>query len=97
MRMTRAKEWSAEVEDAYRLQEAGYKDEREALSLGHPPIERWPGGEFCDGRVVLVCRRECGVHGTAVALSAWWRMQARRPLPSTATAAARTQVSSRSW
>ena len=39
--------------------------------------------------MVLVCRRECGVHGTAVALSAWWRMQARRPLPSTATAAAR--------
>ena len=41
-RWTRAREWTAEVEDAYRLQEAGYKDEREALSLGHPPLERWP-------------------------------------------------------
>ena len=37
-----AAEWTAEVENAYRLQEAGYRDEREALSLGHPPIERWP-------------------------------------------------------
>ena len=44
--MTRAKEWSPEVEDAYRLQVAGYKDEGEALSLGHPPIERWPDGGF---------------------------------------------------
>ena len=40
--MSRAREWSAEVEDAYRLQEAGYRDETEAVSLGHPPIERWP-------------------------------------------------------
>ena len=41
-KMTRAREWSHAAEDAYRLQEAGYRDEREALSLGHPPIERWP-------------------------------------------------------
>jgi hypothetical protein len=41
-RMQRAREWSSEVEDAYRLQEAGYRDEREALSLGHPALERWP-------------------------------------------------------
>ena len=38
VRMTRAKEWSEEVEDAYRLQEAGYKDEREALA--RPPANR---------------------------------------------------------
>ncbi|KAL1526808.1 hypothetical protein AB1Y20_015501 [Prymnesium parvum] len=43
-RMVRAKEWNENVEDAYRLQEAGYRDVHEALSLGHPPIERWPGG-----------------------------------------------------
>lgn len=46
VRMARAKEWTEEVEDSYRLQEAGYKDEREALALGHPPIERWPDGGF---------------------------------------------------
>ena len=40
-KMMRAKEWSPEVEHAYRLQEAGYRDEAEALGLGHPPIERW--------------------------------------------------------
>ena len=44
VRMVRAKEWNEAVEDQYRLQEVGYKDEREALSLGHPTIERWPGG-----------------------------------------------------
>ena len=41
-RLVRAKEWSVEVENAYRLQEAGYRDEHEALSLGHPPLEYWP-------------------------------------------------------
>jgi hypothetical protein len=41
-RVVRAKEWSVEVENAYRLQEAGYRDEHEALSLGHPPLEYWP-------------------------------------------------------
>eukprot|EP00966_Prymnesium_polylepis_P003471 79797-Prymnesium_polylepis.2 len=51
--MSRAKEWTEDVEDAYRLQEAGYRDEREALSLGHPPIERWPGG------APLGCVRAC--------------------------------------
>jgi len=43
-RMTRAREWSAEVENQYRLQEAGYRDETDALALGHPPVERWPDG-----------------------------------------------------
>jgi hypothetical protein len=41
-RVVRAKEWSVDVENAYRLQEAGYRDEHEALSLGHPPLEYWP-------------------------------------------------------
>ena len=41
-RLVRAKEWSVEVENAYRLQEAGYRDEHEALSLGHPALEYWP-------------------------------------------------------
>ena len=45
-RMTRAREWNAEVEDAYRMQEAGYKDESDAIALGHAPIERWPDGGF---------------------------------------------------
>ena len=40
--MVRAKEWNGAVENAYRLQEAGYKDEHEARSLGHPPLEYWP-------------------------------------------------------
>ena len=44
--MVRAREWSAEVEDAYRLQEAGYKDEHEAIALGHPPVERWADAGF---------------------------------------------------
>ena len=41
-RIVRAREWSIDVENAYRLQEAGYRDEREALELGHPPVEYWP-------------------------------------------------------
>ena len=41
-RIARAKEWNVEVENAYRLQEAGYQDETDALSQGRPPIERWP-------------------------------------------------------
>ena len=45
-RMERAREWNVEVENAYRLQEAGYKDAREALSLGHPPLEHWPEQGF---------------------------------------------------
>ena len=45
-RMARAREWTTEVENQYRLQEAGYRDETEALSLGHPPVERWPEQGF---------------------------------------------------
>ena len=45
VRMQRARAWSALVENAYRLQEAGYKDEHEAMQLGHDPIERWPEAE----------------------------------------------------
>ena len=39
--MERARVWSEEVEDAYRLQEAGYRDEVELLACGQPPAERW--------------------------------------------------------
>jgi hypothetical protein len=41
-RMSRAREWTIDVENAFRLQEAGFRDEDEARSLGHPPLERWP-------------------------------------------------------
>eukprot|EP00326_Haptolina_ericina_P011316 CAMPEP_0181219016 /NCGR_PEP_ID=MMETSP1096-20121128/28019_1 /TAXON_ID=156174 ORGANISM="Chrysochromulina ericina, Strain CCMP281" /NCGR_SAMPLE_ID=MMETSP1096 /ASSEMBLY_ACC=CAM_ASM_000453 /LENGTH=129 /DNA_ID=CAMNT_0023311305 /DNA_START=81 /DNA_END=470 /DNA_ORIENTATION=- len=42
VRMARAKEWDETVENAYRLQEAGYRDLAEARSLGHPEPELWP-------------------------------------------------------
>ena len=43
--MQRAKVWSADVEDTFRLQEAGYKSLRELLSLGQAEPERWPAEE----------------------------------------------------
>ena len=71
-RMVRAREWSDEVEEAYRFQEAGYRDEREALALGHPPIERWPDlrlvrklvtreslGTAAESKIYFSKRREC--------------------------------------
>ena len=44
--MSRAKEWSVEVEEAFRLQEAGYKGIPELLALGLPEPERWPESGF---------------------------------------------------
>ena len=55
--MTRAREWSTDVENAYRLQVAGYKDEPEALSLGHPPIEYWPDCGFIRKLVTEIVSR----------------------------------------
>lgn len=43
--MKRAKAWSPEVEDAFRLQEAGYRGVAEMVALGLPPPERWPEHE----------------------------------------------------
>ena len=44
--MTRAKQWSAEVEEAFRLQEAGYRGLPELLALGLPEPERWEDTGF---------------------------------------------------
>ena len=40
--MVRASEWTPEVENAFRIQEAGYRDATDALARGHPPLEYWP-------------------------------------------------------
>lgn len=42
--MERAKEWSEEVENAFRLQEAGYRDRAELRELGESEPDLWPGG-----------------------------------------------------
>ena len=70
--MSRAKAWSPEVENAFRLQEAGYRDEKELVAVGvSEPIERWPSGFIrklptkhsivSGGRILLYFRqaREC--------------------------------------
>jgi len=44
--MTRPKLWSPEVEDAFRLSEAGYRGIPELLLLGLPEPERWPETGF---------------------------------------------------
>ena len=44
--LTRAKRWSAEVEDVFRLQEAGYISELELLALGQPAPDRWASSGF---------------------------------------------------
>lgn len=44
--MARAKRWSPEVENAFRLQEAGYRGEGEVAALGLPPPERWAESGF---------------------------------------------------
>jgi hypothetical protein len=44
--MTRAKQWSPEVEEAFRLSEAGYRGLAELLAMGLPPPERWPESGF---------------------------------------------------
>jgi len=40
--MSRPKYWSDEVEEAYRFQLAGYRDEREYKSIKKTDAERWP-------------------------------------------------------
>jgi len=42
--MSRAKVWSPEVENAFRLQEAGYRALPEFLAMGEGPPECWPPG-----------------------------------------------------
>lgn len=56
--MRRARVWSAEVEDAFRLQMAGYRDLQELLLLGESMPERWDDG----GGLIkkLVCRETIG-------------------------------------
>jgi hypothetical protein len=44
--MTRAKQWSPEVEEAFRLSEAGYRGLAELLAMGLPEPERWPESGF---------------------------------------------------
>ena len=44
--MRRAKAWSAEVEEHFRLQEAGYRSLSELLGLGADQPERWPETGF---------------------------------------------------
>ena len=41
--MQRAKMWTIEVENSYRYQLAGFKDESEYLQM-YPPPEHWPNG-----------------------------------------------------
>jgi len=40
--MKRAKRWSDEVEDAFRFQAAGYRDEIEYKRVHQADAERWP-------------------------------------------------------
>ena len=42
--MSRAKQWTPAVENAFRLQEAGYRGVEELLALGLPEPERWENG-----------------------------------------------------
>ena len=42
--MSRAKEWTPEVENAFRLSEAGYRGVPEILAMGLSEPERWPNG-----------------------------------------------------
>ncbi|KAM3833683.1 meiosis expressed gene 1 protein homolog [Vipera latastei] len=45
--MQRAKTWSDEVEDLYRFQQAGYRDEIEYKQVKHvAAVERWPETGF---------------------------------------------------
>lgn len=45
--MERAKTWDPAVENAYRFQEAGYRDEREFIAItGGMQVERWPDTGF---------------------------------------------------
>ena len=40
--LIRPKSWSTEVENAYRFQLAGYRDEIEYMALNKREIDRWP-------------------------------------------------------
>ncbi|KAK3102248.1 hypothetical protein FSP39_009882 [Pinctada imbricata] len=40
--MVRPKSWDDKVEEAYRFQLAGYRDEREYAHLTQANVERWP-------------------------------------------------------
>ncbi|XP_064604724.1 meiosis expressed gene 1 protein homolog [Liolophura sinensis] len=44
--MTRATEWSAQVEEAYRFQLAGYRDANEYGSFHGKNVDRWPHNGF---------------------------------------------------
>jgi len=55
--MRRASTWSAEVEDAFRIQMAGYRDLQELLLFGELPPERWDGDGFIKK---LTCRETIG-------------------------------------
>ena len=44
--MSRAKQWSLEVENAFRMAEAGYRGLPELIALGHPQPEVWPETGF---------------------------------------------------
>ena len=44
--MKRAKSWTPEVENAFRLQEAGYRGLPEYIHLGLPQPECWPESGF---------------------------------------------------
>jgi len=42
----RAREWSAQVENAFRVQEAGYRDLHELVLLGEGEPDKWPSTGF---------------------------------------------------
>ena len=45
-KMQRAKVWSPDVENTFRLQEAGYRDLIELAACGQPNPELWPTSRF---------------------------------------------------
>ncbi|KAI4890095.1 hypothetical protein NFI96_026334 [Prochilodus magdalenae] len=44
--MSRAKQWTDEVENLYRFQQAGYRDEMEYRQITQLEIDRWPETGF---------------------------------------------------
>lgn len=44
--MSRAKGWTAEVENLFRFQQAGYRDELEYLQVQGATIDKWPETGF---------------------------------------------------
>ncbi|KAL7882523.1 hypothetical protein SRHO_G00001810 [Serrasalmus rhombeus] len=44
--MSRAKQWTDEVENLYRFQQAGYRDETEYRQIKQTEIDRWPETGF---------------------------------------------------